>query len=71
MISETGPEMKWQAACGNPTATIRVVKADLLSTPVLKNFKSFADATLKVGGLTVVVGANASGKSNLRDGFDR
>ncbi|WP_210346962.1 AAA family ATPase, partial [Methylobacterium ajmalii] len=34
-----------------------------------QNFKSFADATLKVGGLTVVVGANASGKSNLRDAF--
>ncbi len=35
----------------------------------LRNFKSFADATLTVGGLTVVVGVNASGKSNLRDAF--
>ncbi len=35
----------------------------------LKNFKSFADETLKLGPFTVVVGANASGKSNIRDAF--
>lgn len=35
----------------------------------LTNFKSFADATLNAGPFTVVVGANASGKSNIRDAF--
>lgn len=35
----------------------------------LKNFKNFSDATLKLGPLTVLVGTNASGKSNLRDAF--
>ena len=33
----------------------------------LVNFKNFADVTLHMGRFTVVVGANASGKSNLRD----
>ena len=33
----------------------------------LVNFKNFADETLKVGPFTVIVGANASGKSNIRD----
>jgi predicted ATPase len=35
----------------------------------LTNFKNFKDATLKLGRLTLLVGANASGKSNLRDAF--
>ena len=35
----------------------------------LLNFKNFADETLKVGPFTVIVGANASGKSNIRDAF--
>ena len=35
----------------------------------LKDFKNFADETLPVGPFTVIVGANASGKSNLRDAF--
>ena len=35
----------------------------------LVNFKNFADETLRVGPFTVIVGANASGKSNLRDAF--
>ena len=35
----------------------------------LKNFKNFRDATLELGPLTVLVGTNASGKSNLRDAF--
>ena len=30
----------------------------------LVNFKNFADETLRVGPFTVIVGANASGKSN-------
>ena len=33
------------------------------------NFKNFADETLRVGPVTVIVGANASGKSNIRDAF--
>lgn len=35
----------------------------------LHNFKNFADETLRVGPFTVIVGANASGKSNIRDAF--
>lgn len=35
----------------------------------IQGFKGFEDAELALGGLTVVVGANASGKSNLRDAF--
>ena len=35
----------------------------------LVNFKNFADETLRVGPFTVIVGANASGKSNIRDSF--
>ncbi len=35
----------------------------------LKRFKSFANATLELGPFTLLVGTNASGKSNLRDAF--
>ena len=35
----------------------------------LVDFKNFADETLHVGPFTVIVGANASGKSNIRDAF--
>ncbi len=35
----------------------------------LIDFKNFADETLKLGPFTVIVGANASGKSNVRDAF--
>ena len=35
----------------------------------LVDFKNFRDATLGVGSFTVIVGANASGKSNIRDAF--
>lgn len=35
----------------------------------LQSFKNFKDATLSLGHLSVLVGANASGKSNLRDAF--
>jgi predicted ATPase len=35
----------------------------------LERFKSFAEAELTLGPLTLLVGANASGKSNLRDAF--
>lgn len=35
----------------------------------LENFKSFREAEVALGPFTLVVGANASGKSNLRDAF--
>ena len=35
----------------------------------LQGFKNFRDATLPLGDLTLLVGTNASGKSNLRDAF--
>ncbi len=35
----------------------------------LVRFKNFRDATLRLGNLTLLVGTNASGKSNLRDAF--
>ena len=35
----------------------------------LLNFKNFATESLRVGPFTVIVGANASGKSNIRDAF--
>ena len=35
----------------------------------LVDFKNFADETLRAGPFTVIVGANASGKSNIRDAF--
>jgi hypothetical protein len=35
----------------------------------LTNFKNFQDAELSLGKLTLLVGTNASGKSNLRDAF--
>lgn len=39
----------------------------MLKTLRLKNFKSFRTAEMELGALTLVVGTNASGKSNLRD----
>ena len=35
----------------------------------LRNFKNFKDAELPLGPFTVLIGENASGKSNLRDAF--
>ncbi len=35
----------------------------------LERFKNFQDAELKLGPFTVLIGANASGKSNIRDAF--
>jgi len=35
----------------------------------LTNFKNFTDATVDLGPFSVLVGTNASGKSNLRDAF--
>jgi len=39
----------------------------MLRRLMLSKFKSFREATVDFGPLTLVVGANASGKSNLRD----
>ena len=41
----------------------------MITSVRLVNFKNFADETLKIGPFTVIVGANASGKSNIRDAF--
>jgi predicted ATPase len=41
----------------------------MLTKLTLKNFKNFQKAELALGPLTVIIGANASGKSNLRDAF--
>lgn len=35
----------------------------------LRDFKNFRDERLSIGPFTVIVGANASGKSNIRDAF--
>ena len=35
----------------------------------LRDFKNFSDEKLRIGPFTVIVGANASGKSNIRDAF--
>ena len=35
----------------------------------LIDFKNFTDETLRLGPFTVIIGANASGKSNIRDAF--
>ena len=41
----------------------------MITSIQLVDFKSFADETLRVGPFTIIVGANASGKSNIRDAF--
>ena len=41
----------------------------MITSVRLVNFKNFADETLRVGPFTVIVGANASGKTNIRDAF--
>ena len=41
----------------------------MITSISLVDFKNFEDEKLNVGPLTVVVGANASGKSNIRDAF--
>src|SRR3954454_21297721 len=44
--------------------------ADRMFTSLrLERFKGFKDAELKLGPLTLLIGANASGKSNIRDAF--
>ncbi len=41
----------------------------MLSSFTIKNFKSYREATLKLASLTVLIGANASGKSNAIEGL--
>ena len=41
----------------------------MIKTLTLENFKNFKEARLTVGDFTLLVGTNASGKSNLRDAF--
>ncbi len=41
----------------------------MLKSITLESFKSFRKATLPLGPFTLLVGTNASGKSNLRDAF--
>jgi AAA15 family ATPase/GTPase len=41
----------------------------MISDIRLRDFKNFQDTHLKVGPFTLVVGTNASGKSNIRDVF--
>ena len=41
----------------------------MLTSLRLTNFKNFQDTELTLGPLTILVGTNASGKSNIRDAF--
>ena len=41
----------------------------MITSVQLQNFKNFSDETLRLGPFTVIVGANGSGKSNIRDAF--
>ena len=41
----------------------------MISSLRLTNFKNFANESIRVGPFTVIVGVNATGKSNLRDAF--
>ena len=48
----------------------RTVKGcGMITSLHLVDFKNFANETLRLGPFTVLVGANASGKSNIRDAF--
>src|SRR5262245_61163524 len=57
---------------GYPTASaVRAGRGEgnMIRQLRLIQFKNFQDATLTLGNLTLLVGTNASGKSNLRDAF--
>lgn len=60
--------------CGVAGSDILGMDRDQRTSPVitrlgLKDFKNFANAKLKLGKFTVILGTNASGKSNIRDAF--
>ena len=68
------PRLKrqWHAAsCGTigPSEALEEaqVRSGMLSSLKLTNFKNFANESIRFGPFTVIVGANAAGKSNLRD----
>ena len=44
-------------------------RSRMLTSLRLIDFKNFREETLHMGPLTVIVGADVSGKSNLRDAF--
>ena len=48
-------------------AWLAYYEGEMLKRITLRGFKSFADADIELGPFTLIVGANASGKSNLRD----
>jgi predicted ATPase len=50
-------------------ATIPTGANPMFTSLRLERFKGFKDAELKLGPFTVLIGANASGKSNIRDAF--
>ncbi|MCP4514997.1 MAG: AAA family ATPase, partial [Delftia sp.] len=41
----------------------------MITKLVLERFKNFEKAEITLGPLTVLIGANATGKSNLREAF--
>ena len=65
------PGLRATITAGRPTITATVTKVGppMLRSLRLRNFKNFADERLTLGPFSVIVGANASGKSNLRDAF--
>ena len=44
-------------------------RCGMITSLQLLDFKNFPDETLRVGPFTLIVGTNASGKSNIRDAF--
>ncbi len=59
----------WQKSKGKQAATpyLQVTVSIMIERLRLENWKSFADATLHIDPLTVLIGMNASGKSNVLD----
>lgn len=68
-IAQPTPEC--QSGCYSERTIVRSrvlrVAENVLSKLRLRNFKSFRDAELTLGPFTLLVGTNASGKSNIRD----
>jgi len=56
----------WRMMCDNGAIDQRE-NHGMITQFQLTGFKRFQHASLPVGGLTILVGTNASGKSNLRD----